>query len=534
MANAEAEHPKTTAGPGLATDLAPEIPLSGTDNQLPSEADEAQAKSENESETFPAPPMEAGLSAPVLPGPHVQSEPQIPTNVHVAADADDLADEDDPAEESDSRDDASVVEDDAVDGGDPVSDDPVDAKEPEVAGASDVARPVLETASAQTPVQPLSPTEAAGEQAKPRSLFLALAATAIAGGILGFGGTFALRYFEGSQNRGGSDDRVAGLNARIDALEGKDVAAATAARTALAALESRVAATEHAASEDKGDTSSPVSSTALAALETRVAAAESAANKAADLANAAETNVQTQRAGQPAAQEPASGSNSAEVADLGPLNARIGAIEQKITSLESALAAPKAELRAHQQDRENQAAKQGDRSQAIAIVAESLLRKLDRDEPISGELAALENLGVPENTLASLRVVSVSPVSSERQLTEQFASLAPAIIANDPAKQASPDERFLDRVTRHAKDLVHIRRVGEGEAEDTEGLVERIEKALADHDLETAYKAWIDLPSPATKLSESWGNAAKARLDALTAARSVEADAVAAVGKSKS
>ncbi len=272
---------------------------------------------------------------------------------------------------------------------------------------------------------------------------------------------------------------------------------------------------------------------ALAALETRVAAAESTANKAAETADSAQAVVQKALESVPTAQEPVAGSNPAEGPDLGPLTARIGAIEQKLTSLEAALAAPKAELRAHQQDREKPVAKQDASAQAIAIVAQSLLIKLESGGQFSDELAALDNLGVPADALAPLRAVSAS-LASERQLTAQFKSITPEIIASDPANQASADENFLGRVTRHAKGLVHIRRVGETGDMDIESLVARIENALADHDLEAAYKVWKELPSAAVTKSESWGEAVKARLDAFNAARSIEADAVAVLGKPKS
>lgn len=458
MADDEAEHSKVTAEPDFTLGPAHETPVSGTENQSHGEPEATEAKSQPVLEATAAQLVEVGPSETDLSGTETHGEGQIPEVVQV----------------------------------------PVDAGEPETAGAPELASLPLEGAFANAP-------KPAGEQTKPRSRFPALAATAIAGGILGFGGTFVLRHFEGPQiSSVASEERIAALTARMNAIEGKDDAASTDSRTA------------------------------LAALETRVAAAESAANKAADSANSAEADLQKDIASRPVAQEPAAGSNPPEAPDLGPLTARIGTIEQKLTSLESALAAPKAELRAHQQDRENAAARPGDRAQAIAIVAESLLRKLDSDGRFSGELTALENLGVPADSLAPLRAVSASPVLNERQLTAQFAALAPAIIASDPANQASADEGFLDRVARHAKGLVHVRRVGEAEDTDIEGLVARIEKALADHDLETAYKAWTDLPSPATKVSEGWGNAAKTRLDAINAARSIEADAVAVLGKPKS
>jgi hypothetical protein len=347
------------------------------------------------------------------------------------------------------------------------------------------------------------PPRLAGEQTKPRALFPALAVTAIAGAILGFGGTLALRYFGGSETNGlASGERIAALNARIDAIEGKEDAASAATRKA------------------------------LSAMETRVAAAEGAAGKATELANAAQADAQKAFESRPAAQEPTPGPAPA-MPDLEPLEARIGTLEQKLAPLESALAAPKADLRP-QQNRADAAAGEGSRAQAIAIVAESLLRKLDSGGQFSGELAALENLGVPQASLAPLHAASDSTVLSERQLTARFATLVPGIIASESAKQASADESFLDRMTRHAKDLVHIRRVGDAKAGGVHGFVARIENALADHDLEAAYKAWKELPGAATTQSENWGEAAKARLDALNAARSIEADAVAVLGKPKS
>ena len=348
------------------------------------------------------------------------------------------------------------------------------------------------------------------EQAPPpRSRFAALAATAIVGGILGFGGSLALRHFEGALvHTSQSDDRLDALSGRLDALEAK------------------------------GETSSPADlRTALAALETRLTAAESTANKATEAAASAQADLQKDIAARPAAPEaaPAVVSNSGEAPDLEPLAARIGAIEQKLTSLETTLAAPKSELRARAQDREAAPpAKQGSRPQTLAIVAQSLLHKLESGSPFPEQLAALETLGISADALAPLQAAASGAVPNDKQLAEQFSALAPEIIAADPVNQAGTDEGFLDRVTRHAKGLVHIRRTGEAEDMDAEGIATCIETALADHDLEAAYKLWKQLPGPSAAKSESWGGAVKARLDAINAAKSIEADAVTALAKPKS
>jgi hypothetical protein len=381
--------------------------------------------------------------------------------------------------------------------------EPQAAAEPERAATQPRATEASDEPVDSAPLIFAPPPRLAGEQTKPRSLFPALAATAVAGAILGFGGTLGLRYFGGSQINGfAPGERIAALSARIDAIEGKEDAASGAAGAA------------------------------LAKMETRVAAAENAANKAVELANSAQADVQKAFASQPVAQEPSSGP-ALPAPDLGSLEARIGTLEQKLAPLESALAAPKADLRP-QQDRAGAASGEDSRAPAVAIVAESLLRKLDSGGQFSDELAALENLGVPPASLAPLRATSETTVSTERKLTMRFADLVPGIIASESAKQASADESFLDRLTRNAKGLLRVRRVGDTGAAGVQGFVARIENALADHDLEAAYKAWKELPGAAAAQSEDWGEATKARLDALNAARSIEADAVAVLGKPKS
>jgi hypothetical protein len=492
MANDEEEFAKIIAEPGAVPGLfRHETPVNGGQSQSPAEPERAATQLPGAELSVTAPPEAQSPGEPQF---SMESHaPEIPPELHMPEirlepHAPEVSQPEIRASESGVP---AVPE--AQSPGEPQS------HAPEVPTPETPAPEPVDSA----PLVFAPPPRLAGGHTKPRSLFPALAATAVAGAILGFGGTLGLRYFGGSQINGFAPrERIATLNARIDAIEGKQDAAAAASRTA------------------------------LSAMETRVAAAENVANKAVESANSAQADAQKALASGPAAQEPASGPAQA-VPDLGPLEARIGTLEQKLAPLEVALAAPKADLRS-QQDREKAEAGQGSPAQAIAIVAESLLLKLDSGGQFSGELAALENLGVPQASLAPLRAASESTVSSEPQLTARFATLVPGIIESESAKQASADEGFLDRVTRHAKGLVHIRRVGDAEAAGVQGFVERIEKALAEHDLKAAYQAWNELPSPGKTVSESWGEAAKARLDALNAARSIEAEAVAVLGKPKS
>jgi hypothetical protein len=351
-------------------------------------------------------------------------------------------------------------------------------------------------------VPPLS--SPARDQLKPRPLFPALAATALVGALLAIGTTFALHYSGLLLINGvAPDERIAALAARLDALEGKEDAASAAARTGLSALESRVAA------------------------------AESTAAKAEELANSTKAEIAKAMTSAPAAQEPASDSARAEAPDLAPLETRVASLEQRLGSIEPVLSERKAPLSV-EPERDNEAIKQVSRAGAIAVVTESLLRKLDSGGQFSSELSALESLGVSQASLAPLRAAPELTVATERQLAAQFAALTPEIIASESTSQTSGTPNLIERLTRDFERLVHIRRVGDPEAAGTQGLLAQIEKALAERDLEAALKVWHGLPSSAMRASQRWGEAAKARLDALNAARSIEAESVAALGKLKS
>jgi hypothetical protein len=75
--------------------------------------------------------------------------------------------------------------------------------------------------------------------------------------------------------------------------------------------------------------------------------------------------------------------------------------------------------------------------------------------------------------------------------------------------------------------------VADSSASDVGSLVNRIETALGDHDIDAAYKDWNQLPSAAKAAAGGWGEAARARLNAVDAAKSIETDALAVLSKPK-
>jgi hypothetical protein len=326
----------------------------------------------------------------------------------------------------------------------------------------------------------------------------------VIGALGGLGGAYALRYVDALQ---GPDpvDHIAELDARADALEHNGATAAAA----------------------------------LAALESRLASDEDAAAKARAAAEAALSDLRKAVAARPVA---AAGGGQAEATDLGPIEDKIGTLEKKLGSLdavqqklgqiEAALAAPKADAKADQ-DRAlaDQRAKALSAAHSQGVVATSLMQLVSRGEPFANEFAALANLGVDPAKLAPLQAVASTGVASIADLSDQFAALAPTL---ETPEAPRADTGFLERLARDASNLVRIRRDGDPHDLDLPGRVAAIEGALARLDVAKAYAAWLQLPDAARTKSATWGAAAKARLDAVSAASAIEADAVAALGKTKS
>ncbi len=361
-------------------------------------------------------------------------------------------------------------------------------------------------ASARAALERAAPVR--GPQNRPRRLFPALAATAIAGAGLGAGAAIAALHFAGPQITGISphersgESETAALVSRIDSLEAKQESASASLRAGFESLEKRMTSAESA-----------------------VANAAEAATSAKDEAGKAASEAQKLSAA--AGQESAAG--HAQGADTGPLETRLAALEQKLASLEPALTAPKGATRA-QPERESAAVQHASRAQAIAVVAQSLMRRLDSGTEFSSELTSLEALGVPHAALAQLRAAPQATVASHHQLAADFGSLAPKIAAGGSSGQENAD--FFSTLSRHAKSLVRIHRLG-GEGDGVQALIDRIESALKEHDLDKALSLWQELPPEARAASQSWADAAQIRSAALKAARQIEADAVAALGKPK-
>lgn len=331
-----------------------------------------------------------------------------------------------------------------------------------------------------------SPAPARGGLVAP--LFVAL----IVGAAAGFGAAYAWHALDRS------DERLAALSQQMSSLAQQQTATANLA-DAQTDLSTRLKAVETVAQADE---------TALAALRKdveKLAAQKPAASGAApDLA--------------PLAQE------------LGALKDRLAALTAQVSGISARVEAQNTQVAATRNLVTQAAAAHADDT-AAAIIAGSLLRKVEAGAPFADDLSALASRGIDKAQLAKLTDAAKAGVATPRALAKQFAAEADAILSTAPAPEA---HGFFDGLMKDAEGLVQVRRIGDTAGDSLAARVARIQSALDTGAVETAYQQWAALPAPAKAKSQAFGGAAKLRLDAIAAARGIEDDALAGLGKAKS
>ncbi|MDB5651487.1 MAG: hypothetical protein JWL62_3007 [Hyphomicrobiales bacterium] len=214
--------------------------------------------------------------------------------------------------------------------------------------------------------------------------------------------------------------------------------------------------------------------------------------------------------------------------DPAPLERRVSRIETELTPLRSALTAPKTEVRATQAPTVVETPP-GDAA-AAAVVAESLRQKLDRGVPFPMEVAALEKLNVDASQLGALKAMALKGAPTGNALADSFEPLAAATLK---AEHKDPSADFLDRLARSATTLVRVRPVGETSGEDTAALISRIEPTLRRGDIAGALALWDRLPGDAKGPSRDWADRARLRAQADTSVRQIIDQAIERLGRTK-
>jgi hypothetical protein len=279
-------------------------------------------------------------------------------------------------------------------------------------------------------------------------------------------------------------------------------------------------------------TSAPAPNEALAALSARLDALEKAL-AAPKSEGRAEPDVRA-----PAAPETAREPAPAPAVDLAPLERRLAALEGRLKPLEerlapmqSALDQMRESLRAASVAETTRAQSGADQSRAAAqaAVAQALFAALDAGRPFAAELDALANLGAAAPRIDALKPFAQTGAPRLDALTRAFAQAEPGAsraLAQALAPAGDGEASWFDRLARGASGLVRVRPAGDPDATSPADAMARIERALARGDLRGALAEWERMPEPARAASADWAKAARARLGADEAARSLFAEAL--------
>jgi hypothetical protein len=309
-------------------------------------------------------------------------------------------------------------------------------------------------------------------------------------------------------------NRIGALETQARQTGGAVTAEASRESAAIAALEKRISALESGA----GTSSTADLDKRVAALEAAGAAAGASVEATQRLAAQAKdlrADLDAEKGELPElAARVAKLESDAPKANAGPDLAALGA---RLDKVESALAAPKNEMRAAEEK-----LVAADNATTIAIVAEVADERLRSGASFGPELAALQRLGIDSAALAPLQaVVDGAPASSA--LAASFTAIAPHVLAaTAPAETGSVTDRFL----AHLHNLVKVRELSETAGDDPPALVSQVEAASRRGDIGAALAAFDKLPEAARKAAGDWPTLARARVAAEAALQSIRQAAV--------
>jgi uroporphyrinogen-III synthase len=315
---------------------------------------------------------------------------------------------------------------------------------------------------------PVEPARAPAEREAPaRTPWLAVAAAALVGGVIGG----ALVSYALPKSAGGSE-AIAELRSRIETLQ----AGATAAdRKAASAAE----AAAKAGSELQSVTAK------LAALGSGPAPDTSA------------LSAQAQRA------EAAAGAVGQR---LDQIAGRLGAVETQAKAASGA--SPEA------------------MAAARIVLAERVQRALAGGRSFAGDIAALTKSGVAPADLAALTPVAAAGAPTREALQAGFRKHGAMF-----QREVMPaSDSWTDKLLALASRVVTVRPVGDSGSTDPATLPLRVESAIAAGDIVKAAALWGQLPEPARRASAELGADLQKRAAADAAIAKIAQDAVAALG----
>lgn len=326
------------------------------------------------------------------------------------------------------------------------------------------------------PVASPADSQAAPRAEPARSVpWAALAGAGLLGGAIGAG---LMMLASSRLTSGDSQEQLAGLQSRLDALQ-----------TSTTAAERKASAATEAAAK---------------------AGAEVQANaqRLAELATTQRTQAPNLQAIEGLGEQARRAQAAAAAVEqrLDQTAARLGSVE----SLAKSAAAPSPQAMAA----------------ARIVLAERIRAAIAAGRPFAADVSALASGGGAQEQIAALRAVAEAGAPTREALLAELATHRAAI-----SRELSPASAgWQDRLLGLASRIVTIRPVGETGANDRGTLLIRLENAVTNGNFAAASALWEQLPEPARRISAALGEKLKRRAAADAAIAKIAQDAVAALG----
>lgn len=231
------------------------------------------------------------------------------------------------------------------------------------------------------------------------------------------------------------------------------------------------------------------------------------------------------------------------IPDIGPLNERLAALEQRLAAAGTAQDARVEDVQALTErvaaaealaQRNGEASAEaarrlsdvetalGDLSSrvealgqqpkvALAIAASALKSAADRGAPFAAELATLRAVAPDLPEAQALQPYAETGVATRERLLAEWDATADAILA--AAEPPDPNAGFFDRLLTSAENLVSVRPVGAVAGDGVGQKIARMEVALNNGDLAAALAEFDTLPEPAKAAAAGFAERARARLE---------------------
>ena len=195
---------------------------------------------------------------------------------------------------------------------------------------------------------------------------------------------------------------------------------------------------------------------------------------------------------------------AAKVADVGPLAAKLAALERELQT-----------FNASEADRTANASRI-----VLSLELANLKRAIDRGERYAEELARTKKVGAALN-FAALDRYMLEGVPAPAELAKSFPKAANAML---DAEAERSDATLVDRLLAGARSIVRVRKTGHADDDTSaEAVVGRMEAALKDGRLAEVLANGKKLPPKAALAGEDWLKKVEARLAVEQALAEVEA-----------